>query len=487
MKKDKPEPAHPDKNPWLLKPFRGIIRGDFQQSSLPHDVEVVIKNRMQLADYLNISKRQLLYLIYEDFPNGAPSKSKTLADAKVAEYEKTLCHQYLAKHYQNNITGKWSDAGKNVDAMGRNLYMIFGQRDPALFTLEDFRKAKADPRFYDARGKIKAHDLSHIKCIIKFAALQVKDSPLNRDHFQFIDGDEWYSAGLKNIGGKLDDYLSEDELKEYVKRINELDTLVLHRLGLEGFGRVSSQLMMGKKLPDGYTCQALWDINSISMFEPKVQEKAGGGKVKRRFTPETMKFFKRYLTDMDIKGAWFSRFPSEQHNYESFARSLKLAGLRAGIWRYKTAKKGEQLAEGEKLAPDGRVYQLTPYNNTKKGTVEYQKAWVWEGKMTTTHTVMKHTGVSLAGLKGWSLENCSQQSGTDTSTLKQFYHGTLGVDLEKAVMGERTYEPWRDWINRVIEPLYNERYNQLMKQLHGKAFDISAIALEEQAMPEVAE
>ena len=125
---------------------------------------------------------------------------------------------------------------------------------------------------------------------------------------------------------------------DYVKNIKEIDTLVLHRLGLEGFGRISSQLDMGKKLPDGYTCQAIWDLNAISMFEQKVAERAGGGKVKRRFVPETMAFFKRYVTDMDIKGRWFSRYPSEQHNYESFARSLRLAGLRAGIWRYKTAK-----------------------------------------------------------------------------------------------------------------------------------------------------
>ena len=222
------------------------------------------------------------------------------------------------------------------------------------------------------------------------------------------------------------------------------------------------------------------------MYEPKVSERAGGGKVKRRFVPETMAFLKRYVTDMDIKGRWFSRYPSEQHNYESFARSLRLAGLRAGIWRYKMAKKGEQLAEGEKLAPDGRVYRLTSWNNTKKGTVEYQKEWATEGKMTTSHTVMKHTGVSLGGLHGLSLENCSQQSGTDSSTLKQFYHGTLGVDLEKAIMGERDYIPWRKWIQDTIEPLYTERYNQLMEQLHGKAVDMSVIVLEENVMPEVA-
>lgn len=488
LKKAKPEPANPKTNPWMLKPFRGIIRTDFHQSSLPHDVEVVIKNGKQYADYLGISKRNFLYLVYEDFPQGAPNKSKTLLDAKVAEYEKTLCHQYLTRHYANHVTGEWSDAGRNVDSMGRNLYMMFGQRDPALFTLEDFRKAKNDSRFYDvARKKIKAHDLSRIKCIMKFAALQIKDSPLNRDHFQFVDGDEWYSAGLKNIGGKIDDYLTESELIDYVNHINEIDALVAHRVGLEGMARISSVLYMGRKLPDGYICQLLTTLNAISYYEPKLSERAGNGKGKRYYVPETIDFIQGYLKDFNIKGAWFNRFPSEQHNYTSFARSLKLAGLRAGIWRYKIAKKGAELEQGEKLSSDGRVYRLNPWNNTKKGTIEYQKEWVTEGKMTTSHTVMKHTGVSLAGLHGLSLENCSQQSGTDASTLKQFYHGTLGVDLTKAIMGERTFEPWRDWIKRVIDPLYRKRYNQLLKQLRGRAFDIGAIVLDEQVMPEVVE
>ena len=118
LKKDKPEPANPETNPWKLKPFKGIIRGEFHQSSLQHDQEVEIRNGMQYADYLNISKRHFLYLIYADFPNGAPTSSRTLADAKVAEYNKTLCHQYLAKHYQNPVTGEWTDAGKMVDARG---------------------------------------------------------------------------------------------------------------------------------------------------------------------------------------------------------------------------------------------------------------------------------------------------------------------------------------------------------------------------------
>src|SRR3990172_11719851 len=94
-------PANPKTNQWKLKPFKGIIRGDKHQSSLPHNVEAEIRNGMQYADYLNIAKNTFLTLLYRDFPNGVPNRSKTLADAKVSEYQKTLCHQYLEKHYKN--------------------------------------------------------------------------------------------------------------------------------------------------------------------------------------------------------------------------------------------------------------------------------------------------------------------------------------------------------------------------------------------------
>jgi dihydrofolate reductase len=83
------------------------------------------------------------------------------------------------------------------------------------------------------------------------------------------------------------------------------------------------------------------------------------------------------------------------------------------------------------------------------------------------------------------LENCAQQKRHRCGTLKDWYHGTLGVDLENVVMGGRTFQPWREWIQKVIDPLYNNRYNELMRQLQCKAVDMQVIALEEDAMPEV--
>jgi len=490
LRKAKPEPADTNTNPWEVKPFRGIIRGTKYQSSLQHDIEVDIKNKMQLADYLDISKNHLLTLIYEDFPNGSPTSAKTLADRKVAQYNLTLCHKYLQKHYENPVTHDWG-SGKSVDSMGQYLYMKYGQKDPALFTLEEFQQAKADPAFWGANGKLKPSELSHLKCIMKFAALQIKDSPLNRDRFQFVEQDEWYSAGLKNIGGKKDDYLQASdklgqgsELERFVQAIDEIDTLVLYRLGLEGGGRISSQLLMGTKLPNGYICQPFWTLNKLAMFEPKVEGSKTGGKVTRFFVPETMAFFKRYVDEKGILGSWFNRFSTENQNYQSYSNSLKFAGLRAGIWNWKYQKKGQALAEGEKATSEGRLYKLVPVKNNKKGAIEYRKQWQYEGKMTTSHTVMKHTFVSNAGLHGFSLDNCSEQCGTDATTLKDWYHGTLDVGLQKVVMGERDFLPWKDWIHDFVEPLFTNRYNELKKQ--GKeSIDLRTAAQEEMAMSEV--
>jgi hypothetical protein len=486
LTKDKLDPAHPQKNPWKLKPFKGIIRGNKHQSSLPHNVEVQIRNGMQYADYLNISKNTFLSLIYKDFPTGSPLSSKTLADSRVSEYQKTLCHQYLKKHYENRVTGKWSSQGENVDAMGQNLFMMFNQRDPALFTLEMFQQARNDPRFFDAQGKIKFAPLSQIRCIMKFAALQIADSPLSQRRFQFLKGDEWDTTGKKNIGGKKEDFLQDFELKAYIEHINEIDTLVLHRMGFEGGGRISSQLLMGKTIHGTYRCQPLWDLGFITMFEPKVEGSKTGGKVKRYFVPETMAFFKRYVNDFNIVGAWFQRYPSDINNYQSYSASIKLAGLRAGIWRFKRAQKGQPLQEGEKIAPNGLVYRLNAVRDNRKGTQAFRKQWVTEGKMTTSHTVMKHTFVSLAGLHGFNLDNCAEQCGTDPTTIRDFYHGTLGVGLQKVVIGERTFVPWQDWIRNFVDPIYTKRYNELRSK--GKAtVELNAIAKEMAAMAEVEE
>ena len=176
------------------------------------------------------------------------------------------------------------------------------------------------------------------------------------------------------------------------------------------------------------------------------------------------RFSKNTWTTTTLRVHGSSRCDSLCTELRKLQRSIKLAGLRAGLWRFKTAQKGQTLSEGEHLAPDGRVYRLKASSNNQKGTVDQHKQWITEGKMTTTHTVGKHTFVSLAGLHDLSLDDCAEQCGTDPTTIRDFYHGTLGDKLRGAILGEKKGEPWQDWIKRVIDPLYTKRYNELMSK-----------------------
>jgi hypothetical protein len=211
--------------------------------------------------------------------------------------------------------------------MGRLLYLMFGRQDPALFTLDQFKTAKADPRFKDVTGEITYANLSQIRCVMQFAAMELEESPLHSSNFRFKDGDEWTTKGKKNIGGKKDGYLQEEEHLGFIKSINEIDTLVMARLVFEGMSRISSGLLMGKNNVDGKGDNSLMlgaPIYACTMFEPKVRKSKTGGKVKRYFTPETIKFFEQYRADFNITGAWFNR------SYDSFSACLR-RGLQGGL------------------------------------------------------------------------------------------------------------------------------------------------------------
>jgi hypothetical protein len=468
---------------WKVKPFQAIIRGNKHNSTLPHDVPVMIERLAQLADLFNIGVRSLDGIL-DEHPNGLEDtiRKRGMADAHAAEYNITNCHRLLLKHYTKDGTRPPTDAFRQVDGLAQLLYLIFNRTDPALLTIDQFRQAKKDVRFFDETGEITYGNLSRIRCIIQFAAMELDGSPLKTSYFRFVKGDEWDMTGKKNIGGKKDDYLFEEQLKLYVQSINEIDTLVMDRLALEGGGRLSSNVLMGKSNVDGrgYDCQLLdAPVYACTMYEPKVKKSKTGGKVTRYFSPLTIAFFKRYIRDYGVVGGWFSR------TKDSYAASLKMAGYRAGLWRFKRAKAGEPLEPNEKTmastkASDGTMLVCVQKAINRSTSVKQQIYYrpVVEGKLTTSHTVGKHTFVSLAGLHGFSLENCAQQCGTDAGTVAAWYHGTLGIDLQKVIMGVRQYVPWNEWIRDTIDPLYTERYNELRRQQHG-GIDMQAIGQDE--------
>lgn len=463
---------------WQVKPFEAIIRSTRTNSKKERNKPVIINNFDALADLFDISTNALTGkdtgLLFNEFAtwhkSGSARKLSGLADESEGEYKKTLCYNLLLEYYTDKGTKPLNNTGKRVIAYGQYLYMKY-KRDPALFTLDDFRKAKAAPECLDANGEIKISDLSGIRLVMQFAAMRLVGSPLHESRFQFHKFDEWYTAGKKNIGGKKHLFLDESELIRYVQNIQEIDTLVLHRLTFEGMTRLSSAILMGKNDVDkkGYNCLMLDEPQfACTMYEPKIKKSKTNGKVTRYFTKDTIEFFKKYIKDYGIVGAWFKRTQS------SYASSLKAAGFRARIWQFKTAPRGATLAEGEKLDLSAKnpnrlsseqdhylVYKLKGVKKSSTGNIKHQQIPLFEGKLTTSHIVGKHTGVSIAGLHGFTLDNCAEQAGTDPSTIRDFYHGTLGLGLQKLVQGKAKVELWHEWHPKNIEPLYAAQYEKL--------------------------
>jgi len=83
-----------------------------------------------------------------------------------------------------------------------------------------------------------------------------------------------------------------------------------------------------------------------------------------------------------------------------------------------------------------------------------------------------------------SLDDCAEQCGTDPTTIRDFYQGTLGDKLRSVILGEKTFEPWKDWIERFVDPLYTKRYNELMHQ-GKKTVDIQIATKEAAVIVEV--
>lgn len=489
------------KGKWRVKPFQAIIRSNRTNSKKPRNVPTVINNFDALADLYDFTTNTLTSkengLLFNEFEiwynsaKGTDRKLQTLADKSAGEYQKTHCYRLLMSYYTGKGTKPISDTGQAVVNYGQYLYMKFG-RDPALFTLDDFRAAKTAPEALDANGETKISDLGGIRKVMQFAAMKLEGSPLFKSNFQLQKYDEWYTAGKKNVGGKKHEFLTEQELIRFVSNIQEIDTLVLHRLTFEGMTRLSSAVLMGKSNVDkkGYNCVMLDDpLFACNMFEPKIKKSKTSGKVTRYFLPSTIQFFKDYLEENGEKGepilgAWFQR---AQHSY---AASLKAAGHRAGLWRFKTAAKGDKLADGEKLDlsqmpyKNGKylVYTLKGQKRSKTGKITYSKVPSTEGKLTTSHIVGKHTGISIAGLHGFTLDHCAEQAGTDPSTVRDFYHGTLGMGLQNMILGKANVDPWHKWHPRVIEPLYRQQYNKLKREQKPKDAELKRIQQEEQAL-----
>jgi hypothetical protein len=348
------------------------------------------------------------------FPKGLPqslSKSKQITPQFVDKYEKSEAHKKLLAVYTDKTTGKLLAHGAVIDSIALELYLMFGQTDPLTLDLKDFLKAWNDPMFADRKtGKIMFAKASAIRVIMTFAGIDP-----NRYK-------EFTTKGIKREPSQKSWYLEESELLKYIYGINEVDTLVLVRVGFEAGGRFSSTVLTS-------TDKIAFELGMIEMREPKV------GKIEERYFCEaTMNFIRQYIKDFNIIGKLF------RWGYEEGEKRLLAAGQRAGLFRY----------TGQYEVRELRV----------KGKIEKRRIALYEGKKTSSH-LLKHTFVSLASLHGFGLDDVSEQTGTDPSTLKKFYLGVGKKKLKGLIQGKVDYVPWNDWITKTLEPHWKIRYNQL--------------------------
>lgn len=348
------------------------------------------------------------------FPRGLPetlSKSKQITPQFVDKYEKSATHQKLLASYTDRATGKLSDHGAVIDSMGLELYLMFKQTDPLTLDLKDFLQAWNDPMFVDRKtGTIAFGKASSIRVLMTFAGIDP-----NRYK-------EFTTKGIKREPQQKSWYLEESELLKYIYGINEVDTLTFARLGFEAGGRFSSTVLTS-------TDKIAFELGMIEMREPKV------GKIEERyFCVATMDFIRQYIQDFNIIGKLF------RWDYSEAEKRLLAAGQRAGLFRY----------TGQYETREVRL----------KGKFEKRRLAVFEGKKTSSH-LLKHTFVSLASLHGFGLDDVSEQTGTDPSTLKKFYLGVGKKKLKGLIQGKIDYVPWNDWITKTLDPHWRTRYNQL--------------------------
>ena len=357
--------------------------------------------------------RDKVYAIMRAIEQGRlkrPEISERFAKPKIIQkYEESNVHQRVLRDYRDPATGRLTHRGKLVDDIGLELFLLF-KVDPSNLRLDHFRQAWENPVFY-RRGtaQIEFGNASAMRTIMTYAGI-------DPDAYK-----EFTTKGLKVEPSKKGWYLEDPELVRYIYAINEPDTLVFSRVGFEGGGRFSSTSLVS-------TDKIHYDMGMIEMYEPKVTKAE-----ERYFCTSTLDFVRQYCKDFNIIG---KLFPWKYAFYE--VRFLE-AGLKAGLFRYTGT-------EETKIR--------------KKGQWVTRKVQTHEGKKTSTH-LLKHTFVSLASLHGFGLDDVSEQTGTDASTLKQYYLGVGKKKLQGLIRGKPDFVPFDEWVNKVLNPHWVARYNQI--------------------------
>lgn len=343
--------------------------------------------------------RPTIYAILEAFPE-PPNKT---IPKYVEEWKQTEGYQFFRDHVKGKVSKSAYNSFLNF---GLDCWKLLHKKDPVSWTLEDYKKLWNLPAFYDEyfleRGKeqISYNNACKVRKWINVMA-QNPESPARA---------EWVARGsplfstkkLKRPKGMYKGrFLEEPEEISLIKATENHTFLLWLRLAKESFGRASSLEFMTPA-----------DINFrqsiIKMYEPKTDDY-----IPRLFHASTLKLLDRFIHDYNIKRSQ-KLFPA----YEWTRKQLKDTAERGGVSKI----------------TDDRV---------------------------ATH-IMKHTGVTQGALHGLSMEELSEQSGTDPSTLRDFYIGGVQRKLRHSILGEpkEVREEWHEWIGR-LDGIYQKQYEEL--------------------------
>jgi hypothetical protein len=466
---------------WKLIPFTDVIKpSKYNASILPRNEKVLIKTWSAYWDYFQIDPKKGFELLKKWKNTGKPTRQlKSALPDELRGYEETLCYTFIETKYRTN------EKRKNIiNAMGQKLFSAGGNRDPAYFSAEQFKDFVFKPYNLNPDGTRKFAAVSSVRCVIDsvLAALTTstyRDFDIPLKNFRFVKGDVFDTTGLKNIGGKREDYLHQEpaneQLKAFVENIPELDTLVLHRTQLEGGGRISAHHSLARK--------NIFPLEQkMLFFEDKMKKRSRGYQVYKYFCKSTMDMVQQYILDANLSGKdyVFQRHANSAKNIDSFNDSYSNAGLRAKLWRWvhhtdpniPTVKKFganeyKVFVDRKELLFDvvtGERYHRVFYETASslKGKEVKLRNYLFEGLVTTSHVVGKHTFASLSGQHGFSLEDMSEQVGTDTGTLALYYRGGGSQKLQSMV-GIKTQDfiPWLEWVNGWVNDLYVRQYKKL--------------------------
>lgn len=216
--------------------------------------------------------------------------------------------------------------------------------------------------------------------------------------------DEFPTDELKRPkGAKKTEWLKNtEELNGVINGIQYPDTLMMFFIGIQCGSRFGSIRRTNKS-------HISYVTNQIYMFEPKTKDY-----VERDFSTESLETLRKYIYDFEFEGKQ-RIFP---RSLKVINDDLKQAGVKAGI----------------------------PFS-------------------LTTHVAMKHTFVSLASNRGVSLEVVSQQTGTDPTTLKDFYAGLDRRKIRHELIGEKYEEPTYHEVIKAINQSVRKRYAQIKEHL----------------------